>query len=326
MISMYDVPILMNVFRRPIHTIQVINAIAKVKPKRLYVAADGPRPGVEGESEQCAQVRILFEKLPWDCQVHTFYREQNVGSRLNESGGMSWFFSHEPVGIILEDDCLPHIDFFHYCRELLFRYKNDKRIMHIAGTQVIPNYKLDASYFFSRIPLGWGWASWADRWAHYDESMADYAEFRKSNHIAKLISDPNYQNLWRNIFDAVYEKKVDAWDFIWIYYVIKNNGICINPTKNLISNIGFGKESTYCEDANHKHANLPVFELGELVHPRGIKIDEKAVRLIYEYIWNTLPYKFFQSNSRKFLYMASIVIRRIFGRIRRAVKIIFCFS
>lgn len=287
---MYDVPVLMNVFRRPDLTRRVIGALAQIRPKKVYVAADGPRIGVEGEKEKCDHVRALFENLPWDCEVNTYYREVNAGSRVNESGGISWFFSHEPYGIILEDDCLPHIDFFRYCQELLLHYQDDKRIMHIAGTQVIPDYKSEDSYFFSRIPLGWGWASWSDRWEKYDESMADYPEFRDTNMITRLIDDTNYQRLWTGIFNAVYEKKVDAWDFIWIYYVIKNNGICINPARNLVSNIGFGQDSTYCVDEGHKHANLPIHELGEFMHPHDVKIDHRAVKLIYELVWNTLPY------------------------------------
>ena len=42
-------------------------------------------------------------------------------------------FEHVDQGIILEDDCIAHPDFFSFTSELLDFYKNDKRIWCISG-------------------------------------------------------------------------------------------------------------------------------------------------------------------------------------------------
>ena len=40
-----EIPVLLTVFNRPDKTRAVIEALRQIKPKRLFVSADGPRPG-----------------------------------------------------------------------------------------------------------------------------------------------------------------------------------------------------------------------------------------------------------------------------------------
>ena len=55
------------------------------------------------------------------------------------SSAISWFFNNVDEGIILEDDCLPHPDFFYFCEQLLDKYRNDKRIWCITGNNIQDN-------------------------------------------------------------------------------------------------------------------------------------------------------------------------------------------
>lgn len=52
-------PVLFLVFNRLDVTARVFEAIRQVKPPRLYVAADGPRPDREGEAAKCQDVRVI---------------------------------------------------------------------------------------------------------------------------------------------------------------------------------------------------------------------------------------------------------------------------
>jgi len=114
-------PVLFLVFNRPEQTRRVFEAIRAARPQRLYVAADGPRPDRPGEIERCAEVRSIATAVDWPCELVTLLREVNAGCAEAVSSAVTWFFNHEPEGIILEDDCLPDRSFFSYCTVQLER-------------------------------------------------------------------------------------------------------------------------------------------------------------------------------------------------------------
>ena len=69
--------VLLVTFNRPDTTAAVFDAIRMARPPRLYVAADGPRPGRAGEKELCRQARQCIDRVDWMCDVKTLFREEN---------------------------------------------------------------------------------------------------------------------------------------------------------------------------------------------------------------------------------------------------------
>ena len=127
-------PVLFLVFNRPERTREVFSAIRAVRPSQLFVAADGPRPERLGEAARCSEVRSIATAVDWPCEIHTLFRDTNLGCGLAVSEAVSWFFSQVLQGIVLEDDCLPDPSFFDFCTALLERYCADRRVFKIAGT------------------------------------------------------------------------------------------------------------------------------------------------------------------------------------------------
>ena len=129
-----NTPLLLIAWRRP-HTLrQVIDSIRAQAPTRLFVACDGPNPDRPGEADKVAATRsVIEEEIDWSCQINRLYSDTNQGCRLGVSRAIAWFFDHVEEGIILEDDCVPHPDFFLYCTTLLERYRHDTRIWCISG-------------------------------------------------------------------------------------------------------------------------------------------------------------------------------------------------
>ena len=97
-----NTPVLFLIFNRPDTTQKVFDAIKKAKPKQLFVAADGPREGEEGEKEKCEQTRKIIEQADWDCKVKTLFRDKNLGCKVAVSSAIDWFFKNVEEGIILE--------------------------------------------------------------------------------------------------------------------------------------------------------------------------------------------------------------------------------
>jgi len=154
---LFKTPILFLIFNRPDTTKRVFAKIKKVRPKFLYIAADGPRN--KDEMILTEKVRkLVIKSIDWDCQVKTLFRENNLGCGKAVSSAIDWFFKNEEMGIILEDDCLPDLSFFYFCEEMLKKYKSNPKIMHISGDNYLPDFSLtiDESYFFSKYIHIWG--------------------------------------------------------------------------------------------------------------------------------------------------------------------------
>lgn len=273
-----NTPILFIIFNRPETTRRVFAEIRRAKPTKLFIAADGPRSGKSGEEQLCTLTRKeVLDNVDWECEVQTLLRERNLGCRKAVSSAISWFFERVDEGIVLEDDCLPHPDFFQYCSELLKRYREDERVMMISGDNFQRGHmRGEESYYFSKIPHIWGWASWRRAWQHYSVDMEDYREFKSLSRITDIFDTPGEQRFWLTNFNMVAEQNMDTWDFQWVYAIVSNSGLCVAPNVNLISNIGFGGSATRTTNGKDPNANLPTQSIGEIVHPKHVLVSRTA--------------------------------------------------
>ncbi|NOQ29769.1 MAG: nucleotide-diphospho-sugar transferase [Helicobacteraceae bacterium] len=235
------VAVLFLVFNRLDTTKKVFEAIREAKPPKLYIASDGAREEKTGEKEQVESIRnYIMEHIDWECEIKLLFRDNNLGCKYAVSSAIDWFFVNEEMGIILEDDCLASQDFFTFCEKLLLKYKNDTRISMISGTSYLFNeIDSDEDYFFSKYMAIWGWATWKRAWNSYDAEMQDWNKVKMQNRLKSIFFwDKNIENIFSHYFDLGYEKKVDTWDFQWVYTCLINSGYSITPYKNLVSNIG----------------------------------------------------------------------------------------
>ena len=304
---MFEVPILFLIFNRPDTTKVVFEKLREIKPKYLYVAADGPRASKEGEAELCGQTRAVIEDIDWDCEVKTLFREENLGCKAAVSSGIKWFFENVEEGIILEDDCLPSLSFFCFCQEMLEKYRHDTRIMHISGENPINREICSKSYYFSRIPHIWGWASWRRAWNLYDVNFQGFETFIKFNMIQNVFEQKEAQEYFNRIFTRVKNGEINTWDYQWTYALFVNNGLSINPMKNLVSNIGFGHQEACHTSDNAKCANRETFEIDEINHPLFVCPSKQAVDMILK--------ERYDIHKKTFLYLVNRELSRAFRKL-----------
>lgn len=283
---MYATPILLLIFNRQDTTERVFEAIRRQQPASLYIAADGPRPD-KGESERaaCASVREwVLSHIDWDCDVHTLFRDQNLGCGPAVAEAIGWFFGQVEQGIILEDDILPDPTFFTFCEEVLDTYRDDPRVMHITGV----NYQDDMgdypySYYFSVYSHVSGWAGWRRTWERFEYDMHSWKTIREDPKAVKRLMSGVYSASSRKYRRAQFDKMVyadsgDAWDYRHLYSLWRVRGLTVIPTVNLTENIGTG------EDATHSVV-LPWYKLKKAVampfplrHPPEVKVNKKLDR------------------------------------------------
>ncbi|MFH2069032.1 MAG: hypothetical protein ABII89_06185 [Candidatus Omnitrophota bacterium] len=280
--QLFKTPILFLVFNRPDTTQRVFAEIMKVNPAQLFIAQDGPRKNKPGETERCRQVREIFRQANPDCAVKTLFRENNLGCREAIGSSVTWFFQNVEEGIILEDDCLPHPDFFRFCREMLERYRDNEEIMHISGDNFNFGQKAgENSYYFSKFIHIWGWATWQRAWRHYDPEMNCFPEFVRKNRMADTLRRKRLRKTWTNTLEETRLGKIDFWSYRWVYAVWNQNGLAVTPNVNLVSNIGFGKEAAHTTNRGDKLANMKSYPISPITHPsftHRAKEDEELYR------------------------------------------------
>ena len=273
---MLRTPVLLITFNRPDHVRRVLSAVRVARPTVLYVFQDGAREDNALDVEKCEAVRtVVKEMVDWDCVLHTFYADHNYGCGAGPMTGINWFFHEEERGIVMEDDCLPHPDFFGYCEELLNRYRNNSEVMYISSTLYNARWKCKESYDFSHYMVTGAWASWARAWKGFDLDLLslDARQFRR--HCKKLLYSVTEADWWYfKVLEIQRDKKKKSyWDFQMQIHLFKNSGLTIHPRANLVSNIGFDGEGTHTLSNNAGMGNRPVFGILPMTHPKSMKVD-----------------------------------------------------
>ena len=291
-------PILIIAFNRPELLTKLIKSIEKFKPKKIYFACDGPRDGNKLDIEKCEIIKkILEQNILWECEIFKKIQDKNIGVKLNINNALDWFFQNEDMGIILEDDCEPSDSFFYFCRDLLLKYKDNKKIKIISGNYYHGNILQKDSYYFSRCPGTHGWASWKRTWEENDKDMKSWKG--------------KFEFLWLTFFFSFnlikahyfYKKFSDShsgviryWDYQLLYSIWKKKGFIIRPYKSLCKHIGWGEDATHSKRPD-QHPDVIIKEINfPLEHPLEIKCNYKFDNIEIEktrnlYFWKYLIFK-----------------------------------
>jgi hypothetical protein len=283
----FSTPVLFVIFNRPDVTRRVFEVIRRIQPGLLFIAADGPRTHIMGESDQCVKTRQIIQEIDWECETRLLLSDTNQGCKSAVSNAINWFFDNVEEGIILEDDCLPDLSFFLFCEKMLNRYRNDTRVMMISGTNMLGQWKNEMQdYCFSYYGGIWGWASWKRAWQHYDVKMTRWNDSNES--LKNILTDKKQLNSRLALFRATFNGEIDTWDYQWSFARMINSGLSIVPSFNLISNIGFGANATHTKDASNL-ANLPRHVMPEHIRDNSVVVvDRDYDHLFFERSSKTL--------------------------------------
>lgn len=314
---MYDIPIVLFIFKRTDKLIKIINRISQVNPRIIYIIGDGPR--TKEEYEEVIKCRQEAEAaIPQSCKIVTNYADKNRGVYENIAGGAKWVFEQEKWAIFLEDDNLPEISFFKFCNEILHKYENDTRILWICGTNYLKEYEFPdgASYGFTQNMMPCGWASWAYKFNKFYEGDLDlWKNINVQNLIKSLPYDKNLkkQDISNWNTELLHLRKYGrfaSWDYQMSFTLRVHNLFGVMPKYNQIKNIGVDMLSihggtTLKNKMTRRFCELPTKELEfPLVHPVSIIPSIDAEKRVSKII--TLPYEMRLKAS------VSRILKRIF--------------
>ncbi len=269
-------PVLLLAFNRPEHVrAQISRLEAAPIGLRLYVAIDGPRPDRPDDTEAALECLRLVRDSSLYSDKRALIRSANLGCGRAVSEAISWFFSCEASGAILEDDCIPHDEFWGFIEESLNRYRDCPSVGHISGTNFVPGEFISnhgARARLSRYPNAWGWATWRDRWSGYQLRQ-------QATPVLPRLTDmsPLERAYWRWAFNSSFSGIIDTWDYQWIAHNWLRGRVSLTTNLNVVSNVGwqYGAHSTG-RHVPPKPESLEVVDFARLPLCASGKVDSKA--------------------------------------------------
>jgi len=288
----FSIPVVLIIFKRTEKSLQILNRISEVKPMKLYIISDGGRNEEEWTHVKECRKKIE-EAINWDCEVIKNYADANKGCFDRIGLGALWVFEREKNAIFLEDDNLPQISFFHFCKEMLDRYKDNDNVLWVCGTNYLGQYEPehDADYLFTQNMLPCGWASWSNKFTKYydkDFSLFNEANLRKIKKTYKLKQLYKYDLMnWK--IEIEHPKTLGryiSWDYQMGFSIRVHNKLGIVPKFNQIQNIGVDGFSVHGGSSmenimTERFCGMSSYPLDfPLKHPKDIRIEKRFEKLI----------------------------------------------
>ncbi len=291
--SGFEIPVVLFLFRRKDKIPIILERIAQAAPKKIYLIADGPRD--EDEIPAVLACRRLAEEcITWRCQIIRNYASKNRGVFSNIGLGARWVLEREECAIFLEDDNLPEITFFPYCRELIYRYWDDTRILWICGTNYLQRYepKDGSDYVFTKHLMPCGWASWKSKYNRFYDGYLTLMENEKL--LLRMKDQYEDKRLYeQQLIQARMEKerllhqqKPTSWDYQMCFALRANNLYGISPKYNQIQNVGVDQDSVHggsrmSDEMTRRFCSIKSYPLiFPLTHPATVLPDEEYERRV----------------------------------------------
>jgi hypothetical protein len=230
-------PIVLFVYSRPEHTRRTLESLAAnmlAEQSDLIVYADAARN--VSDEVQVRAVRDLVHATSGFRNLTVIEREVNFGLARNIIEGVTEVCNRYGCVIVLEDDIVTSPHFLSFMNTTLDRYADDPCAWHISGW----NYPIDpdglGGAFFWRAMNCWGWATWADRWAFFQKAPKRLIESWDKEKIGRFNLDGAH-DFWNQI-TANQIGKSNTWAIFWYATIFENNGLCLNPARTFVLNIG----------------------------------------------------------------------------------------
>ncbi|NOR69042.1 MAG: glycosyltransferase [Methylomarinum sp.] len=285
-------PIVLFVYNRPWHTQQTIEALQKnelANESELFIYSDAPKN--ESAKGSVTEVRELIKNIKGFKQVTVIERKKNWGLADSIIDGVTTIIHQYGKIIVLEDDLVTSPYFLKYMNEALDFYKDEEKVWHISGW----NYPIAVDglgdVFFWRLMNCWGWATWENNWQFFEKNTFKLINEFSKEQIRYLNLD-GFNDAWSQV-TLNNENRIKTWAIYWYATIVKNDGLCLNPVKTFVNNIGLDGSGVHCGDSDFFKTEIK--ELRKNVNYTTIFVEDKQVvnriKLHYKHVDNNFLYR-----------------------------------
>ena len=280
--SKLNSPVLIIAYNRYSNFKTLLNSLRLYKSK-IYISIDGPK----NNHDKVEQLKIvnLIKKIQKSYKIKYRVLKKNYGCQKAVFSALDWFFLHEKKGIILEDDTLPSPSFFNFCNKLLIKYYNDKKIFSISSYTPLKKTKTNADYFFSKLFMCWGWATWRSRWLIAKKFIPEekWVKLLKTKEWNLFLNENIKERYFNKVYNLILLNKLDSWSFLWMLFGTANKSKFILPKYNLVKNTGTQTHGANYVPSNFEYANFKRFQFNIEHYPKTNSYNKKLDRLLFNY-------------------------------------------
>jgi len=299
---MNNSPVVLFAYNRPYHTEITLSSLSNNDlsfDTNLYIYLDFPKKKedqilVNEVFSVCNSFSKKFKKV---CIIKRSY---NYGLADNILLGVSEVVERYGRVIVLEDDLLLSKYFLSYMNSALNIYNNIPSVWHVSGW----NYPIESvsknEAYFLPVMNCWGWATWKEKWQHYEKNtegmMKEWSFFK----IFKFNLYGVY-NFWKQV-KWNHKGIINTWAIFWYATIFENKGLCLNPPKSYVNNIGLDGSGENC--SSYDPFNELICEESACSFPNKLDICKKnmiKIKLFYlRYKLSILHRLFFRLKDKYF--------------------------
>ncbi len=248
-------PIILFVYNRLWHTRQTVEALQKnemASESQLFIFSDGSKN--EDVLQDVENVRAYLKTIEGFKTITIIERNTNWGLANNIIDGVTSIVKQYGKVIVLEDDIVTSPSFLKFMNNALSFYENEKRVWHISGWNYpIKTTHLDDIFFWRAISC-WGWATWDDRWQHFEKNPQKLINNFSREEIYAFDLD-GINIFWTQVIQN-FNHIINTWAVFWYATIFKRQGLFLNPTKTFVKNIGLDGSGIHCGYTNHYDSEL----------------------------------------------------------------------
>lgn len=238
---MRDTPVVILGYNRPDKVERLLDRLREQRPKTVIFSIDGPKSHIVGDADRVAAVQALASRIDWTDRVETIFRDANIGLQLAVTEAVTHAVSTYGQAVILEEDTLPGADWFPYAESMLERYRNESRIEHISGYNLVPPTQLKHGASGSRLtryPESIAWATWDRAWENFDSSL-DWALNASVADLARITGSRAGALRWKQNFADAQAGRISTWAYRWICSMWSRDAFVLSPNANLVTYAGY---------------------------------------------------------------------------------------
>ena len=238
-------PIALFAYRRALHLERAIEALRsnpEARDSSLYVFSDGPKDASATESVE--QVRGLLGRISGFASVHRVFRDENFGLARNITNGVSDVLSRHNTVIVIEDDIVVSSLFLRFMNDALSYYQGETRVGSISG-YCYPIACTAPETYFIRGADCWSWATWRDRWQHFNPDGRDLLAQLRGRNLTREFDFDGAMGFTRMLEDQIAGKN-DSWAVRWHASCFLRDLLILYPGRPLAENIGTDGSGTHC--------------------------------------------------------------------------------
>lgn len=250
-LSNFYAPIVLFAYSRPWHTNQILNSLSvneEAKDSILYIYCDGPKENATTEMlDKINQVRQISKAENRFQKVIVIEQIKNKGLANSIIGGVTEVINKHGSVIVLEDDLVLSPYFLNYMNDSLKRYEKDLKVAQIGACNFFACGKKYPSWFFIPMPDCLGWATWKNRWDHFNSDASFLLEELKKKELIYKFNAYGSSDMEKMLTAQI--GGGTSWAVRWTAVCILNDWLTLYPNPSF---------SNHIESQEATHANINI--------------------------------------------------------------------